>query len=82
DSFSREVGSSFSARDRDNDADSEHCAQLYKGGWWYKACHESNLNGLYLRGSHTSYADGIVWRYWHGYHYSLKKVTMKLRPRA
>ncbi|KAK2165274.1 hypothetical protein NP493_1373g00035 [Ridgeia piscesae] len=70
----------FSTKDRDNDAASGSCAQTYKGAWWYGGCHDSNLNGAYLGGSHTSYADGIEWEFWRGLHYSLKKVTMKLRP--
>jgi len=73
-------GQQFSTRDQDNDARSyEHCAQLYKGGWWYAFCHTSNLNGVYHGGSHSSYADGVNWYTWRGYNYSLKFTEMKLR---
>ncbi|XP_048254628.1 ryncolin-4-like [Haliotis rufescens] len=40
-------GRPFSARDLDLDASSTHCADLSGGGWWYGACYEVNLNGLY-----------------------------------
>ncbi|KAK2152646.1 hypothetical protein NP493_2429g00001 [Ridgeia piscesae] len=70
----------FSTKDRDNDAYARSCAQIYKGAWWYGDCHDSNLNGAYLGGPHTSHGDGIEWEFWHGNNYSLKKVTMKLRP--
>jgi len=70
----------FSTKDRDNDAYGYHCAQVCKGAWWYGACHDSNLNGAYLGGPYTSSIKGIVWEYWRGDYYSLKKVTMKLRP--
>ena len=80
DSLTHHHGYSFSTKDRDNDVDGGHCAQLYKGAWWYVNCHHSNLNGQYLRGHHDSSADGIEWYAWHKHDYSLKKVQMKLRP--
>ena len=71
----------FTTRDRDNDHDTKrNCAIAFKGAWWYSACHASNLNGLYLRGNHSSYADGVNWKGWKGYHYSLKRTEMKIRP--
>ena len=66
----------FSTRDR---GDINGCAAAYKGGWWYHNCHVSNLNGLYHPGSHSSYADGVNWRSWKGYYYSLMSTEMKLR---
>ena len=38
----------FSTKDRDNNIDSRNCAVEYNGAWWYKSCHDSNLNGKYL----------------------------------
>ncbi|XP_019637151.1 PREDICTED: ficolin-2-like [Branchiostoma belcheri] len=69
DSLTYHDGKPFSTKDRDNDGS---CAQLHKGAWWYNSCYRSNLNGLYL--------DGVNWRHWKGYNYSLKRTEMKLRP--
>lgn len=79
DSLSYHNGMSFSTKDYGN---STNCAKNFKGAWWYKTCHQSNLNGLYLNGNHTTYADGINWRKWKGHHYSLKSVKMMLSPPA
>ena len=79
DSLAEQNGRRFTTRDQDNDASGDNCAQLYKGGWWYYACHRSNLNGLYHGGSHSSYADGVNWYTWKGYYYSLKFTEMKVR---
>lgn len=37
----------FSTKDRDPMPFITRCAMSYRGGWWYKNCHEANLNGLY-----------------------------------
>ncbi|XP_069097567.1 ficolin-1-B-like [Pleurodeles waltl] len=70
----------FSTKDQDNDSSAANCAGLYKGGWWYGGCHHANLNGLYLGGTHTTYADGINWSTGKGYYYSYKTCEMKFRP--
>ena len=70
----------FSTRDSDNDIkQNASCAQQFKGAWWYSRCHHSNLNGLYLNGSHSSMADGVNWIPFKGYYYSLKRTEMKVK---
>ncbi|XP_019634598.1 PREDICTED: fibrinogen-like protein 1 [Branchiostoma belcheri] len=77
-------GERFSTVDRDNDASSyRHCSQLYgQGGWWFGACGYSYLNGRYLRNCGYSCPSwqGVVWWHWRGVRYSLKSVSMKIRP--
>ena len=80
DSFSYHKNMAFTTRDSDNDENPGNCAENYKGGWWYKYCHHSNLNGLYYHGFHTSNADGVNWLAWKGHGYSLKSTSMKIRP--
>ncbi|XP_072371586.1 fibroleukin [Scyliorhinus torazame] len=66
------------------------CAKISHGGWWYHQCFFSNLNGVYYKGGRYSGKarkllgpDGIVWYSWkNSDYYSLKKVSMKIRPRS
>ena len=74
-------GTKFSTIDRDNDLWKGNCAKKFSGAWWYSACHNSNLNGLYLRKNHTSFGNGVNWFHLRGYHYSLKNTEMKVRAK-
>ncbi|XP_067037288.1 microfibril-associated glycoprotein 4-like [Acropora muricata] len=76
DSLSYHLGAPFSTKD----SSSSSCAVTYKGAWWYKGCHASNLNGIYHHGKHSSFADGVNWYDWKGHYYSAKRAEMKIRP--
>ena len=72
----------FSTKDRDNDQVSSHsCASsmYHYGAWWYNACTESNLNGLYLNGLVSG--GGVYWTTFLNYRISLKVGLMKLHFR-
>lgn len=79
DSLSSHNGKNFTTKDQDNDQSGNNCASMFKGAWWYGACHSSNLNGQYLGGKHTTHADGINWKTWKGHYYSLKTTNMMIR---
>ncbi|XP_050319691.1 techylectin-5A-like isoform X2 [Bactrocera neohumeralis] len=83
DSFTTHRGEKFTTKDSHNDKDASNCAVQYTGAWWYKKCHASNLNGLYLGGEFPKdqFAKGVVWQAWRGYYYSLKYVHMAIRPK-
>lgn len=61
-----------------------NCAELQGGGWWFRACSDSNLNGRYILPQNFSSCDevcqGIQWRTWKDEPaYSLKASIMLLR---
>uniref|UniRef100_A0A8C5RAW7 Fibrinogen C-terminal domain-containing protein n=1 Tax=Leptobrachium leishanense TaxID=445787 RepID=A0A8C5RAW7_9ANUR len=73
----------FSTKDQKNDqsaGDLESCAQYFKGGWWFEACHLSHLNGEYLKGPQKTKGVGIIWHSFRGSFYSLKSSQLKFRP--
>ncbi|XP_010794962.1 mucin-5AC-like [Notothenia coriiceps] len=48
----------FSTKDRDLAPFITRCAMSYRGGWWYKNCHEANLNGVYGKDINHQ---GVIW---------------------
>ncbi|GLD53762.1 fibrinogen beta chain [Lates japonicus] len=85
-------GMMFSTYDRDNDNwipgdPSKQCSREDVDGWWYNRCHSANPNGrYYIGGPYTPNMakhgtdDGVVWMNWKGSWYSLKSISMKIRP--
>lgn len=80
DSLSAHNGKRFYTKDDDS---GYSCAKKHKGAWWYKGgwlfkdCHHSNLNGLNLNGERTN--TGINWYHWKKYDYSISNTEMKIR---
>ncbi|XP_071326364.1 tenascin-N [Trachinotus anak] len=77
DSMKYHNGRPFSSRDKDPDPLGLHCARAYMGGWWYKNCYKTNLNGLFGINSNNQ---GIVWIDWKGKDSSIPFTEMKFRP--
>uniref|UniRef100_A0A3Q1J8Y7 Fibrinogen C-terminal domain-containing protein n=1 Tax=Anabas testudineus TaxID=64144 RepID=A0A3Q1J8Y7_ANATE len=77
DSMKYHNGRPFSTWDKDPDSLGIHCAKAYMGGWWYKNCYKTNLNGLYGINSNNQ---GIVWIDWKGKDASIPFTEMKFRP--
>ncbi|WP_431798062.1 fibrinogen-related domain-containing protein (plasmid) [Cupriavidus metallidurans] len=80
DSLAYHNGMQFSAYDANHQTNQgTNCAQMFGGGWWYDYCHAANLNGPWLAGPHSTYADGVEWMTWTGYYESLTFTEMKVR---
>lgn len=80
DSFTYHNGMAFSAKDQDSDDYSSNCAAFWKGGWWFRTCHNAFLNGLYQHKPNTLLVNGVVWSKWKNSWYSFKRVEMKIKP--
>ncbi|XP_061475529.1 tenascin-X isoform X16 [Rhineura floridana] len=79
DALTYHSGSVFSARDRDPNRLIIPCAVSYRGAWWYRNCHYTNLNGLY---GNSRDHQGVSWFNWKGFEFSIPFTEMKLRPRG
>ncbi|XP_045082532.1 tenascin-like [Coregonus clupeaformis] len=77
DSMRYHNGRPFSTRDKEPHPLGIHCARAYMGGWWYKNCYKTNLNGLYGTNSNNQ---GVVWIDWKGKDSSIPFTEMKFRP--
>ncbi|XP_078135838.1 microfibril-associated glycoprotein 4-like [Sander vitreus] len=81
DALSYHNGQMFSTFDEDLDSYSGNCARLRLGAFWYNSCHNTNPNGVYRWGADsTLHAVGMEWYQWKGRNYSLKTISMKIRP--
>ncbi|XP_049305761.1 angiopoietin-related protein 1-like [Bactrocera dorsalis] len=73
-SLKKQVGMKFTTRDQDNDLYGYNCAVFHKGGWWFKNCAYSHLNGPYRQED-----NGVDWNSL-GVMESLKSAQMMIRP--
>ncbi|XP_053668079.1 microfibril-associated glycoprotein 4-like [Anopheles marshallii] len=79
DSFTYHKDQLFTTNDQDNDKADYNCAQSFVGGWWFKSCYFSHLNGKYVDGN-NKLVRGINWNSFRGDTNSLKSTKMMVRP--
>uniref|UniRef100_A0A0N7ZPE4 Fibrinogen C domain-containing protein n=1 Tax=Daphnia magna TaxID=35525 RepID=A0A0N7ZPE4_9CRUS len=83
DSLSYHTSMKFSTADNDQDQWLDgNCARDHTGGWWYRGCDTSNLNGQYLNGPVPQEFEykGMYWYDYQGPQYSLMRSKMMIRP--
>ncbi|XP_059180194.1 microfibril-associated glycoprotein 4-like [Centropristis striata] len=81
DSLKHHNGKKFSTLDKDQDIWPNHCARTFLGAFWYGNCLHANPNGVYRWGADNAvHAVGVEWKHWKGHDYSLKTISMKIRP--
>ncbi|XP_033739048.1 ryncolin-4-like [Pecten maximus] len=82
DALSYHNGYQFTTFDADNDACSYcNCAEGHHGAWWYRACVDSSLNGLYQEDKGTDILNSMLWyKVFAGrFHVPMKKARMMIR---
>uniref|UniRef100_A0A3Q2DP29 Microfibril-associated glycoprotein 4-like n=1 Tax=Cyprinodon variegatus TaxID=28743 RepID=A0A3Q2DP29_CYPVA len=81
DSLNVHNGQKFSTFDKDQDTWEDNCARKFLGAFWYINCLDANPNGVYRWGADNAvHAVGVEWETWKGNDYSLKSISMKIRP--
>ncbi|XP_042253791.1 microfibril-associated glycoprotein 4-like [Thunnus maccoyii] len=82
DSLSYHNGQKFTTFDKDQDSWTDgNCARKFLGAFWYNNCHKTNPNGVYRWGADNTQREvGVEWSHWKGFNYSLKAISMKIRP--
>ncbi|KAK3764048.1 hypothetical protein RRG08_046517 [Elysia crispata] len=73
--YHNEMG--FTTYDQDNDISGHrNCAVRYKGPWWHRDCHQSNLNGIW---GATAFGEGTNWLATTGHRASASNIRMMIR---
>ncbi|XP_037827788.1 ficolin-2-like, partial [Lucilia sericata] len=62
DSLYNQLNAAFSTLDNDNDNSNRNCADIRKGGFWFKDCTIVNPTGHYLRGAYSNNYEGSFWK--------------------
>ncbi|XP_006126821.2 angiopoietin-related protein 3 [Pelodiscus sinensis] len=74
----------FSIMDHDNATRRDfNCPQRYSGGWWHRACGETNLNGKYINPRSEGKLErrrGIYWKPQKGRFYLIKSTKLMIHP--
>ncbi|XP_074858293.1 angiopoietin-related protein 3 [Carettochelys insculpta] len=74
----------FSMMDHDNITKRDfNCPQRYSGGWWHRACGETNLNGKYINPRSEGKPErrrGIYWKPQKGRVYLIKSTKLMIQP--
>lgn len=79
DDFSFNNGMPFATQDR---PDANYCALHQQAGWWFNYCTYTLPTGNYYFGGNYQpvggYYNGIYWKDWYGYNYSLNFISMSV----
>ncbi|KAG0439703.1 hypothetical protein HPB47_016557 [Ixodes persulcatus] len=82
DALSYHNDANFTTKNWKNVYDGDSCSGSLSGGWWFKRCNKSNLNGLHSTTNPSIRALGITWHIDgknKSYYYTYHKVEMKIR---
>lgn len=80
DDMAHHNGMNFATPDR---PDPKSCAVNQRAGWWFNYCAYTLPNGIYYYGgpynpNPSGFYDGIYWKDWGGFNYSMKFISLSL----